>query len=36
VFEKVNTPAPEELDNKEIWQKALLGLPITEEEFDRM
>jgi hypothetical protein len=34
-FDKVNSPA-KSFDKEEIWQKAMMGIPISEEEFDRM
>jgi hypothetical protein len=34
-FDKVNTPTSQQVDKEELWQKAMMGLPLT-EEFDRM
>jgi hypothetical protein len=36
LFDRVNIPLPQRLDKEDLWQKAMMGLPITEEEFDKM
>jgi hypothetical protein len=36
LFDRVNTPTSQQVDKEELWQKAMMGLPLTEEKFDRM
>lgn len=36
VFAKVNPPRSRRLDKEDLWQKAMLGYPMSEDEIDRM
>jgi hypothetical protein len=36
LFAEINAPRRTELDKEELWQKAILGYPMNEEEINRM
>ena len=36
IFLKVNSPTKQDLDREELWEKAMLGLPLTEDEIDKL
>ena len=36
VFSKPSAPPPKRLDKEALWQKAMLGFPMSEEEIDQM
>jgi predicted phage terminase large subunit-like protein len=35
-FLRLNSPTEQDLDKEELWEKAMMGMPLTEEELDKL